>query len=68
MCIGGSTPSYDTSTPTAVQYTDEDQVQARSDATTKARKAAGALGTIKTSGQGLTTEATTSKKTLLGGS
>ncbi len=66
---GSSTPSYDvttTSTPAPVQYTDEDQATARSNATARARKAAGALGTIKTSGPGLTPSANVSKKTLLG--
>jgi hypothetical protein len=49
-----------------VQYTDEDQQQARDDAADKARKAAGAAGAIKTNGRGLTSEASTTKKTLLG--
>ncbi|MGE4471074.1 MAG: hypothetical protein AB7D47_13150 [Desulfovibrio sp.] len=67
MCGGSSgIPSVDTSTPVPVQYTDEDQQQARDDAADKARKAAGAAGAIKTSGRGLTSEASTTKKTLLG--
>lgn len=63
---GGSSGSTSYPSTAAVRYTDADQAEARSKATEKARKAAGALGTVKTSGQGLTSKATTSQKTLLG--
>lgn len=68
MCFMSSpsmpAPPPDGEAPAEIQQPEKAQSELRNDATEKARKAAGLQGTNLTGG--LTTQATTLKKTLLG--
>ena len=70
MCFM-STPSYPEPAPLEpapqeMRAPEKEQQQIRDDARDQARKRAGLAGTIKTSASGLTDEASTDKKSLLG--
>lgn len=72
MCIGGGTPSMPPPPATTPRYAaprapEVEAEQARSDEALRRRAAANLSGTILTGPQGLTTAASTTGKTVLGG-
>jgi hypothetical protein len=67
MCLPSSTPDIPEVKPIAAPNRVDDAVmEARNEARKEKRRAGGRQGTLLTGGSGLSTQATTAKKTLLG--